>query len=242
LFFLQFHLLKEVGNQYTFYSVEKKKPYVAKKRLRGEDLRFMSTTQKPYHFLIRRVHSLLGLVPVGLFLTFHIFLNLTALGGADLYDKVIGTMQSFPGIFIVELVVIFIPIAIHAIYGTWVVYTGQSNVLRYKYARNWFYLIQRISGLYTVVFIVIHVYLMRVGGEANFAAIAEFVSQPLGLIFYTLGVLFAIFHFVNGLWAFAITWGITVGPHSQKMWLYTLSAVFILLSVIGLADISAFLK
>lgn len=213
----------------------------AKKRLRGEGPRFMSTTQKPYHFLIRRVHSLLGLVPIGLFLTFHMFLNLSARGGAELYDKVIGTMQSFPGIFIIELVVIFIPIAIHAIYGTWVVYTGQSNILRYKYARNWFYIIQRISGLYTVVFIIIHVYLMRFG-EANFAALSQFLSQPLGLIFYTLGVLFAIFHFVNGLWAFAITWGITIGPHSQKMWLYTLAAVFILLSVIGLANISAFLK
>jgi succinate dehydrogenase / fumarate reductase cytochrome b subunit len=169
------------------------------------------------------------------------FLNLTSLWGAGLYDKVIGTMQSFPAIFIIELVVIFIPIAIHAIYGTWVVYTGQSNILRYKYARNWFYIIQRISGLYTVVFIITHVYLMRIV-EANFAALSEFISQPLGLVFYTLGVLFAIFHFVNGLWAFAITWGLTIGPHSQKIWLYTLGAVFIFLSVVGLADISAFLK
>jgi len=201
----------------------------------------MSMTQNPYHFLIRRVHSLLGLVPIGVFLTFHMILNLSALGGADQYDKVIGTMQSFPGIFIIELVIIFFPIAIHAIYGTWVVYTGQSNVLRYKYARNWFYIIQRISGLYTVVFIISHVYILRFG-EANFAALSQLLSHPLGLIFYTLGVLFAIFHFVNGLWAFAITWGITVGPHSQKIWLYTLSIVFIFLSVIGLADISAFLN
>lgn len=209
--------------------------------LRGEDLRFMSTTQKPYHFLIRRVHSLLGLVPIGIFLMFHMFLNLTALGGAGLYDKVIGTMRGFPGVIIVELVVIFIPITIHAIYGIWVVYTGQSNILRYKYARNWFYIIQRISGLYVVIFIITHVYLLRFG-DANFATISAFVSQPLGLVFYALGVLFAIFHFVNGLWAFAITWGITVGPHSQKMWMYTLVVVFLLISVIGLADLSAFLK
>ena len=202
----------------------------------------MSTTQKPYHFLIRRAHSLLGLVPIGLFLTFHMVLNLSARGGAAMYDKVIGTMQSFPGIFIIELVVIFIPISLHAIYGTWVVYTGQSNILRYKYARNWFYIIQRISGLYTVAFIIYHVYLMRFAESNNFAALSQILSQPLGLVLYTLGVLFAIFHFVNGLWAFAITWGITVGPHSQKMWLYALSAVFILLSVIGLADISAFVK
>ena len=200
----------------------------------------MSTTQKPYHFLIRRAHSLLGLVPIGLFLTFHMVLNLSARGGPEVYDKVIATMQRFPGIFIIELVVIFIPIAVHAIYGTWVVYSGQSNVLRYKYARNWFYIIQRISGLYTLIFITIHVYLMRFS-EANFAALSEFLRQPVGLVFYTLGVIFAIFHFVNGLWAFAITWGITIGPHSQKIWLYALVVVFILLSGIGLANISAFL-
>ncbi len=201
----------------------------------------MSTTQKSNHFLIRRVHSLLGLVPIGFFLIFHLFLNLTALGGAKQYDFVISTMQNFPGIFIVELVVIFIPIALHAIYGTWVVYTGQSNVLRYKYARNWFYIVQRVSGLFTVVFVVVHVYLLRFG-EANFAALSQFLSQPLGLTFYVLGVLFAIFHFTNGLWAFAITWGFTVGPHSQKVWLYTLGVAFILLSAIGMLDIVAFIK
>ena len=199
----------------------------------------MSTTQKSNHFLIRRVHSLLGLVPIGFFLIFHMFLNLTALGGEQQYDFIISTMQSFPGIFIIELVVIFIPIALHAIYGTWVVYTGQTNVLRYKYARNWFYIVQRISGLYTVIFVVIHVYLLRFG-EASFASLSQFLSQPLGLVFYVLGVLFAIFHFTNGLWAFAITWGFTVGPHSQKVWLYTLGVVFVLLSVIGMLDITSF--
>ena len=201
----------------------------------------MSTTQKPYHFLIRRVHSLLGLVPIGFFLMFHMVLNLTALGGPELYDRIIHTMQSFPGIFLIELIVIFIPIAIHAIYGTWVVYTGQSNILRYNYARNWFYIIQRVSGLYTVIFVVIHVYLLRFG-EANFSALQQFLSQPLGLLFYALGVIFAIFHFTNGLWAFAITWGLTIGPHSQKVWSYSLAAVFFVLTAIGLFDISAFLK
>lgn len=201
----------------------------------------MSTPQKPYHFLIRRVHSILGLVPIGLFLTFHMILNLSARGGPEMYDKVISTMRTFPGIVVVELIVIFIPIFVHAVYGSWVVYTGQSNVLKYNYARNWFYIIQRISGVYTVIFIITHVYLMRFG-EADFAALQHFVSNPLGLIFYALGVLFAIFHFVNGLWAFAITWGITIGPHSQKVCSYVLGVVFILLSVVGLTDLSAFLK
>ena len=78
--------------------------------------------------------------------------------------------------------------------------------------------------------------------EANFSALSQFLINPLGLAFYALGIVFAIFHFVNGLWAFAITWGITIGPHSQKIWMYALVAVFIFLSAIGLADIYAFLR
>lgn len=201
----------------------------------------LSSVQSPYHFLIRRVHSLLGLVPIGIFLTFHLFLNLSALGGGALYDKVIGTMRGFPGIFIVELIIIFIPITLHAIYGAWVVYTGQSNILRYKYARNWFYIIQRISGVYTLIFILVHVFMLRFG-EASFASIAHFVSNPWGLLFYALGILFAVFHFMNGLWAFAITWGFTIGPHSQKIWSYACGVLFVVISVVGLSDLSAFIK
>jgi succinate dehydrogenase / fumarate reductase cytochrome b subunit len=200
----------------------------------------MSTVPNSNHFLIRRFHSLLGLIPIGIFLVFHMFLNLSARFGPEQYDKVIETMQSIPGIFIAEVIIIFLPIIFHAIYGAWVVYTGQSNVLRYRYARNWFYLIQRISGIYTVVFVVVHVYALRFG-EANFAALQNFVSNPLGLIFYALGILLAIFHFTNGLWAFAITWGITVGPKAQRVWSYICFAIFILMSVVGLVDLASFL-
>lgn len=201
----------------------------------------METRKRPYHFLIRRVHSLLGLLPIGIFLMFHLTLNLSARLGASQYDKVIESMRSFPGIFVVELVIIFLPIAFHAIYGAWVVYTGQSNLLRYKYARNWFYIIQRISGVYTVIFVFAHVWVLRFGG-ASFAALQQIVGNPLGLIFYAIGIVLAIFHFTNGLWAFAITWGITIGPNAQKKWGYACSVIFVILTVVGLADLTAFMK
>lgn len=199
----------------------------------------MSTTNR-YHFLIRRIHSLLGLLPIGIFFTFHMFANLNALGGEAQYDRFIDFMRGIPGLIIIEIVVIFIPLIIHSIYGAWVVYTGQSNILRYKYARNWFYIIQRFSGLYTFVFVVVHVYLLRFG-DLSFGALAQFVSNPLGALFYALGVICGAFHFANGLWAFAITWGLTIGPRSQKIWSNALVVVFIFLSVIGLLDLSAFM-
>lgn len=200
----------------------------------------MSTAENRYHFLIRRVHSLLGLLPIGIFFTFHMFANLNALGGPEQYDRFIDFMRGIPGIIVVEIVVIFIPLLFHSIYGAWVVYTGQSNILKYKYVRNWFYIIQRFSGLYTLVFVAIHVYLLRFG-NLSYDVIAQFVSDPLGAIFYALGVICGAFHFTNGLWAFAITWGLTIGPRSQKIWTNVLVVVFLILAAIGLADLSAFL-
>jgi len=37
-------------------------------------------------------------------------------------------------------------------------------------------------------------------------------------IFYFLGVTLLVFHFANGLWTAAITWGLTVSEHAQKRW------------------------
>ena len=200
----------------------------------------MSNVKSPYHFLIRRIHSLLGLLPIGVFLLFHLTLNLSARGGPAQYDKVIGAMRNLPGLIVLETVIIFLPILVHAIYGSWVVYTGQSNVLRYKYARNWFYLIQRISGIYTVIFVIAHVLYLRFG-DATFASLQHFVSNPWGLIFYALGIILAVFHFTNGLWAFALTWGLTIGPHSQKVWSYICGIIFIVVCLVGLSDLAAFL-
>jgi len=192
------------------------------------------------YFLIRRLHSLSGVMPIGVFLVFHLTINLAARGGAAQYDALIDLMQSIPGIYLLELLVVFIPITFHALVGVWVVYTGQSNVGKYKYTRNWFYVLQRISGLYILVFASVHVWLVRLG-DASFAALQDFMSEPLGLLFYALGGLFAIFHFTNGLWNFAITWGLAIGPHSQRVWSYILVAVFAVLSIIGLLVLTAFI-
>ncbi|MDA8441866.1 MAG: succinate dehydrogenase, partial [Peptococcaceae bacterium] len=143
--------------------------------------------------------------------------------------------------FIVELIVIFLPILFHAIYGLIVVYGSGVNTLRYKYYRNWFYVLQRLTGLLTLIFIAYHVFALRFSGLSpvdTVQSLVAFVKTPFGLIFYVVGVLSAIFHFANGLWAFFITWGITIGPRSQKIATYFCSAVFIVLAVVGMTSLA----
>ncbi len=58
--------------------------------------------------------------------------------------------------------------------------------------------------------------------------------------FYIVGVLSTIFHFSNGLWSFAVTWGITVSPRSQRIATFVTMGVFVVLSYVGLRAILAF--
>ena len=37
-------------------------------------------------------------------------------------------------------------------------------------------------------------------------------------LFYMLGVTLLVFHFANGLWTAAITWGVTITEKAQKRW------------------------
>jgi len=50
------------------------------------------------------------------------------------------------------------------------------------------------------------------------------------LLLYIAGVFSAVYHFANGLWTAAITWGATVTVASQKRWAYICLALGITLA------------
>ncbi len=146
---------------------------------------------------------------------------------------------------VIELVVIILPLLLHAIYGLWVVYLARNNVLRYTYYRNWMFYLQRITAIVTLIFVVWHVYSLRVanllyGTEVSFDALSQILASPLYLGLYVIGLLAAVYHFANGLWTFLISWGITIGPRSQQTAYYCCAGLFILLSAIGLRSLLAF--
>jgi succinate dehydrogenase / fumarate reductase cytochrome b subunit len=115
-------------------------------------------------FLWRRLHSLSGVLPLGAFLCYHLFENLSALRGPAAYDEMVNHVNVLlprPFFYGLELVTILIPLAYHALYGVWVAVTGRPNVGRYAYAQNWGYLAQRITGLIALLFLLVHVGTLR---------------------------------------------------------------------------------
>ncbi|ULT55886.1 succinate dehydrogenase cytochrome b558 subunit [Neobacillus drentensis] len=197
-------------------------------------------------FVNRRLHSLLGVIPIGLFVTQHLVVNHFVTGGPESFNKAAGFMGNLPFKIILETVLIYLPLLYHAIYGLYIAFTGSSNVNRFGTFRNWMYMLQRITGVLTLIFIAWHVWQTRVaaafGTEVNFDMMHDILSSPFMFGFYLIGILSAIFHFANGLWSFLVSWGITVSPRSQQITTYVTIGVFVILSLISIQTLIAFIS
>lgn len=197
-------------------------------------------------FFYRRLHSLLGVIPVGLFLIQHLVVNHFATKGADSFNKAAHFMESLPFRYVLEIFVIFLPLLFHAIYGIYIAFTAKNNASRYNFFRNWMFVLQRFTGIVTLIFVVWHVWETRMaaafGAEVNFNMMENILSNPFMLWFYIIGVVSTTFHFANGLWSFAVSWGITVTPRSQLISTYVTIGIFIALSIVGIRAIFAFVS
>jgi succinate dehydrogenase / fumarate reductase, cytochrome b subunit len=197
-------------------------------------------------FVNRRLHSLLGVIPIGLFVTQHLVVNHFVTGGPESFNKAAGFMGNLPFKIVLETVLIYLPLLYHAIYGLYIAFTASSNLNRFGTFRNWMYMLQRITGVITLIFIAWHVWQTRVaaafGTEVNYDMMHDILSSPFMFAFYLIGILSAIFHFANGLWSFLVSWGITVSPRSQRITTYVTIGVFVILSFISIQTLIAFIS
>lgn len=207
-----------------------------------------------HHFLLRRLHSLSGIVPVGLFVCFHLFTNAQMLLGADNFQHEVNFIHSMPALLFMEIT-IWVSIGFHAALG--VVYTvqGKSNVRHYRYQGNWRYTLQRTTGIIALIFIFLHIATLRwqwtFGGLFETFYVATAAGHPLAtattaralannwvLAIYIIGVLSVVYHWSNGLWTAAITWGLTISPGAQKRWGVACAGLGVALTVFTFAAIA----
>ena len=231
-----------------------------------------------HYFLLRRLHSLSGIVPIGVFLIAHLLTNSSAawgafalrettkssswsVGGAEYFwHEVRWINTQIPHLLLIEIS-LWAAIGFHSVLGFFYAFTGSSNTARYAYQANWRYRLQRISGYLGVLFIFYHVATLRWGwsflipGGTKWSQ--EFAASTLALalrgssesitaaglavsLAYFIGVTLLVFHFANGLWTAAITWGLTISASAQRRWGYACAGLGAALMVMGWASILAF--
>ncbi len=197
-------------------------------------------------YLLKRLHSLTGVVPVGLFLLWHLFANSYAVHGPQAYNGIGGALAHLPYVQLVELFGIGLPILFHMALGVLIIATGQSNVGRYGYGANWRYVLQRVSGLVLVLYIVWHVWTTRLspavmaGDEDLFGLMAKQLANPWVFAFSVLGVVSAAWHFGSGLFGFAVHWGLVTGRSAQRAVGRLGFVVFVVLALVGVNSLLSF--
>ncbi len=191
------------------------------------------------HFLLRRLHSLTGLV-FGGYLVVHLLVNATLIegvrhegeAGKTVFQIQVDKIHSLPFLPVVETVFIYLPILYHTLYGIWITLTGQPNVNHYSYGKNWFYFFQRVSAVILVFFMLFHILGMKgvfggdIGRALTFAPLHASQSTVnhfhagwwVGYFIYPIGILASCYHLANGFWTAAITWGLTVSAEAQRRW------------------------
>jgi succinate dehydrogenase / fumarate reductase, cytochrome b subunit len=200
-------------------------------------------------FLLRRLHSLSGVIPIGAFLLEHFISNAKAFRGPLAYGKQVEFLNSLPGVFLLELFFIWIPILYHALYGIYIWYRGESNVADYPWAGNWLYTSQRWTGIIAFIYIAQHTYALRFTGVRlatdpmqSFAKVQAEFQHPWMIVFYAIGIIAASWHFSYGLWLFAAKWGITTGEKARRRFGYLCLALALGLISIGAASMYGFLS
>ena len=194
----------------------------------------------------RRLHSLLGVVPIGIFVVQHLIVNHFAVYGEESFNKAANFMASLPFVTALEIFVIYLPILFHAILGVYIaLYIPTYNNKSYGFFRNWMYMLQRITGIITLIFVAWHVWQTRVqvalgNTEINYQLMENILTQPFYFWFYIISIIAVVFHLANGLWGFCVHWGIAQSPRSQQILTYVTVVVFFVVSYIGIRTIIQF--
>jgi succinate dehydrogenase / fumarate reductase, cytochrome b subunit len=209
------------------------------------DARFLGRHQ----FLIYRLFSLAGLIPIGAYVVMHLAVNASVDAGPAMYQQQVDKIHALGPtvVAILEWAFIFIPIGFHALVGFWIIAGGLPNVGSYPYGSNVRYTLQRATGMLVAAFIVFHLWQMHHLGSyfggghfdpEHAASSAAIVLQPVLMkIIYTVGTLCAVYHLANGIWTFGITWGIWTSEGAQRRAGYWCAAIGILVAVLGMGTV-----
>ena len=211
--------------------------------------------QYSWTFILRKLHQLTGVVPLGIFFFVHMFTNAKALNGEESFEKAVADIHAIPFLLLLEIFGIFIPLLFHSIYGVIISTEARPNVGPYPYARNWFYIMQRATGIFLFVFLTFHILNLRFGlipglnltpvaGNADLAfdIVAMEFSIPWVLAVYILGVAATAWHLAYGFWLFAVDWGMVIGERAQKYALYACVALAAGLFAVGTNAAVAFIR
>lgn len=192
---------------------------------------------------MKRLHSLAGVFPLGAFLILHLGTNAQALAGSDAFARTLSAWTNHALAPFVEVALVFVPLAFHASYGSFVALTRRGE-LESNADRTSLWL-QRASGIVALVFVVTHLVQYRfqrfngklVARDFHTELCASLSSTVAGIpwmaLGYLVGIAASVFHFSHGLRGFCRTWGLARSERSERIVAVLATALGVLLFALG---------
>jgi succinate dehydrogenase / fumarate reductase cytochrome b subunit len=204
----------------------------------------MALTVTREDYVMHRIHSITGVMPVGYYMVQHLALNTFSIASAEKFNGVIDFFEGLPKHFLLALEVgmIWLPLLFHAIYGVFIISRAENNYLtsKYKWSQNRMFFLQRLSGLVVFAFLIYHVssttiykYVSGNSEAIKYDAWSAKLHNPIWLLVYLVGILGASYHLGYGLWNFCIRWGITVTEAAQLRIQKISAVVFLAVTLMG---------
>jgi succinate dehydrogenase/fumarate reductase cytochrome b subunit (b558 family) len=186
-------------------------------------------------FFLRRLHALLGVLPLGAFLILHIGQNATILSDPNQYDAKVAAASAAVFSGLLTWVFVLLPLALYLLIGLFFIYGTRSNVGRYRHEGNVRFLFQHVSGVIALAFLSFHVWQTRwhASDAPTTQSFNDLLMMPGVASLYLIGSTATIFHFCNAFWEFLTTWGITVSRQAQRKALVLAAGVFVILSFLN---------
>jgi succinate dehydrogenase / fumarate reductase cytochrome b subunit len=209
------------------------------------------------NYLLHKLHSLFGIIPIGFYMLQHLALNSFSLMGEDKFNGVINFFDQMPKhvLWTLEIVVIWTPLLFHAILGLVIVNraTPNSSHPKYAWSQNRMFGFQRWTGVFIFIFLCFHVasttVLAKTQGNTVLLQYTAWHERLTGgpyqvalLVFYMAGILACAYHLAYGVWNFCIRWGITISEAAQLRIQKFAFALFILITILGWSALAGFIR
>ena len=195
----------------------------------------------------RKLFSISGVLPLGAFLLLHLWTTAALLTSNGTYERQVGVLHGGGLVFAIEVLLVILPLAFHGLYG--IAIALQPRPEAHAYENHVMLSLERISGLVVLLFVVAHLRAtmvpawtgqLMVGGYSS-RLVEQLSTLDAGIPFtalgYLIGLAATVFHLVNGLCSFCVTWGYVRGAHAQRRATLVLRGVGVALFVIGSATV-----
>lgn len=199
------------------------------------------------------MHSASGVLPLGAFLVLHLWVNARAMQGELRYDAVVRRIQSIPGLAVLEVCGLGVPLLFHAGYGIWTMRRVPAEVRRSPYDAPWAVPLQRAAGLVTLAFLVVHLATLRLRVALGalrpsdlYSALTDTLGAttslglPLLAVFYLAGLGGASYHLATGLVGFCLRWGLAPTERAYRLWRLVSTIIGLALFLLGARTIVYF--